>query len=85
MEVDEVFERIGEFGPAQVKLFFVLTLPGMWMALHGLVPNFIGTDPGWNCSIGSPTGVRHVSPMANRVTGCPNYIRDIMKKRPNIH
>ena len=56
MEVDEVFERIGEFGPAQVKLFFVLTLPGTWMALHGLVPNFIGTDPGWNCSIRSPTG-----------------------------
>jgi MFS family permease len=54
MDVDEVFERIGELGPAQWKLLVLLALPAMWAAFHALVTNFIGTDPGWSCSIDIP-------------------------------
>ena len=54
MDVDEVFERIGELGPAQWKLLVLLSLPVMWAAFHAFVTNFIGTDPGWSCSIDIP-------------------------------
>ena len=60
MEVDHVFSEISEFGPVQIKLFFLLGLPLTWTAFHVLVPNFIGTDPGWTCSIpdpSQPTGI----------------------------
>lgn len=50
LEVDQVFRQIGEFGPAQWRLFILLSLPTGWMALTVLAPNFIATDPGWNCS-----------------------------------
>ena len=46
-----MFSEIGEFRPVQIKLFSLLGLGMSWMALHTLAPNFIGTDPGWTCSI----------------------------------
>ena len=51
MDVDEVFEHIGELGRAQVNLLVLLSLPVTWMAFHVLAPNFIATDPGWDCSL----------------------------------
>ena len=54
MEIDQVFERIGELGPAQWKLLLLLALPVLWTAFHALITNFIGTDPGWSCSIDIP-------------------------------
>ena len=57
MEVDHVLSEIGEFGPVQIKLFFLLGLPATWMALHVLAPNFIATDPGWTCSVPDSTGL----------------------------
>ena len=46
-----MFRHIGELGPEQVKLLVLLSLPSTWDALHLLITNFIGTDPGWSCTI----------------------------------
>ena len=52
MDIEELYaQQIGEFGPAQKKLFVILSLPSMWMGFHVLVTNFVGTDPGWTCTI----------------------------------
>ena len=76
MEVDHVFSEIGEFGPVQIKLFFLLGLPMTWMALHTLAPNFICTGPGWTCSIPDPSqppGIVWCDPMAARVFQGSSY------------
>ena len=54
MDIDEVFQHIGELGHTQKKLFVMLSVPMMWTAFHVLVINFIGSDPGWSCSVASP-------------------------------
>ena len=46
-----MFRHIGELGPEQVKLLVLLSLPTAWDALHMLITNIIGTDPGWSCTI----------------------------------
>ena len=61
MEVDEVFQHIGELGPAQVRLFILLTLPSTWTAPHVMITNFIGTDPGWRCAL--PKSGNHIPPV----------------------
>ena len=50
MEIDEVFEQIGELGRTQVTILVLLSLPATWMAVHVLAPVFIASDPGWTCS-----------------------------------
>ena len=51
MEIEGVFGQIGELGPAQTRLFLLLSLPGPWIAFHTFITNFIGGDPGWTCSV----------------------------------
>ncbi len=51
MDVDEVWERIGEFGPAQKKIFFLVNLAQVYGALTVFAISFAGIDPGWSCSL----------------------------------
>jgi hypothetical protein len=51
MEIEGVFGQISELGPAQVKLFLLVSIPGPWIAFHTFITNFIGSDPGWTCSV----------------------------------
>ena len=49
MDIDEVLEKIGDFGPSQRKIYYLLSLSQLWMSTIVLSPSFIGLDPGWNC------------------------------------
>ena len=49
MDVDEVLEKIGDFGPSQRKIYYLVSLSNIWMAIFILSPSFIGLDPGWSC------------------------------------
>jgi MFS family permease len=69
MDIDEVFEHIGELGRAQVKLLVLLSLPVAWMAFHILATNFIGTDPGWTCAATSASADINTSGQSVLVTG----------------
>ena len=51
MDIEEVFEQIGQLGRAQANLFVMLSLPGPWISFHTFITNFIGSDPGWNCTL----------------------------------
>ena len=53
MDVDEVLERIGEFGPAQRKIFFVIGLTQLYMTISTFAMSFVGIDPGWECVVGN--------------------------------
>lgn len=49
MDVDEALERIGEFGPAQKKIYFLVSLCQVYGALTVFAISFTGADPGWRC------------------------------------
>ena len=50
MDVDEVFEKIGEFGTAQKKIIFLSNLFAHgFLGFQTLLIGFIGRDPGWSC------------------------------------
>lgn len=50
MDVDAVFEEIGEFGPAQKRIFYTANFLFHWfVAFQTLIIAFIGKDPDWSC------------------------------------
>ena len=49
MDVDNVLSHIGDFGPAQKKIYFLISLTHLYLGFHTLILSFIGTDPGWRC------------------------------------
>ena len=49
MDIDEVLEKIGDFGPSQRKIYYLVSLSHLWMSTIVLLPSFIGLDPGWSC------------------------------------
>ena len=51
MDIDEVLEKIGDFGPSQRKIYYLLSLTYLWGATIVLLPSFIGLDPGWRCVV----------------------------------
>ena len=58
MDVDEVFDKIGDLGTAQKKIVFPLNLlVHTFSAFNILIISFIGLDPDWSCteSAGSST------------------------------
>ena len=51
MDVDDVFEKIGDFGTIQKKIFFPMNiLTQCFVAFHVLIISFIGIDPDWSCT-----------------------------------
>ena len=67
MDIDEIFEHIGELGRAQKNLLVLLSLPVAWMSFHVLIPNFIAADPGWNCFVFTTSQSIHQSCVATPV------------------
>ena len=49
MDIDEALERIGEFGPSQKRIFFLVNLCQVYAALTAFALSFAGNDPGWKC------------------------------------
>lgn len=49
MLMDEIFQQIGDLGPSQRRVLFLVCLVDTYAALHTLNIAFIGTDPGWRC------------------------------------
>ena len=49
MDIDGVLEKIGDFGPSQKKIYYLVSLTHLWMATIILLPSFTGVDPGWRC------------------------------------
>ncbi len=49
MEIDSAMEKIGELGPAQMKIVCLANLAHVICGFHVLVFSFIATDPGWFC------------------------------------
>jgi len=51
MDVDEVFDKIGDLGTAQKKIVFPLNiLVNTFSAFSILIVSFIGLDPDWSCT-----------------------------------
>lgn len=50
MDVDEILQRVGEFGPSQWKIHLLLCLSVTFTAITTLNLAFIGSDPGWTCA-----------------------------------
>ena len=77
MDVDEVLEKIGDFGPSQRKIYYFISLTHLWMAITSLLHSFIGADPGWSCA-----GNKVVTDPSNRCqyyeqgTCTPDYSTD---------
>lgn len=49
MDIDNVFTRIGEFGSAQKKIFYILCTNQIFLGFHALALAFIGPEPAWSC------------------------------------
>ena len=49
MLMDDIFQQIGDLGPSQRRVLFLVCLVDTYAALHTLNIAFIGTDPGWRC------------------------------------
>ena len=49
MDIDSVLGRIGDFGSAQKKIFFILSIGQTFLSFHMLILAFIGVEPEWNC------------------------------------
>ena len=50
MDIDSAMEKIGGFGPAQIKIVFLVNLAHFICAFHAMLYTFIATDPGWFCT-----------------------------------
>ena len=49
MDIDNVFTRIGDFGPSQKKVFYILSVGQTFLGLHALILAFIGPEADWTC------------------------------------
>lgn len=49
MDIDNVFARIGDFGSAQKKIFYILCTCQIFLGCHALVLAYIGLEPEWSC------------------------------------
>lgn len=49
MDIDNVFTRIGDFGSAQKKIFYILCTCQIFLGCHALALAFIGPEPEWSC------------------------------------
>ena len=75
MDIDEIFEHIGELGRAQKNLLVLLSLPVAWMSFHVLIPNFIAADPGWNCFVFTTSqSISRVLPHQSRTQGSSLFV-----------
>ena len=50
MDIDNVMDKIGGFGPAQMKIVALVNLAHIVSGFHALIYSFIATDPGWICT-----------------------------------
>ena len=57
MDIDNVLSHIGDFGWAQKKIYFLVSLTHVFLGFHTLILSFIGTDPGWRCVPGKIQGI----------------------------
>jgi len=57
MDIDNVLSHIGDFGRAQKKIYFLVSLTHVFLGFHTLILSFIGTDPGWKCVPGKIQGI----------------------------
>lgn len=64
MDIDDVFARIGDFGSAQKKIFYILSTCQTFLGLHALILSFIGPEPVWEC-VGN----------GGQIMDCPAYER----------
>lgn len=49
MDINEVFDKIGGFGWAQMKIVYPVNMAHFVVACHVLLYSFVGEDPGWSC------------------------------------
>ena len=75
MDVDDVLGHIGDFGPSQKKVYFLVSLAHVYTAFHAFVVLFIGTDPGWKCVPSSSSGLEDASGnvLRDSATMCSYY------------
>jgi hypothetical protein len=69
MEVDEVIEKIGGFGPTQKKIVWLLNAASLFGSFHTLLYTFLTDDPGWRCGQQSKSACE----MVDAGTCTPNY------------
>ncbi|XP_050415521.2 organic cation transporter protein [Patella vulgata] len=51
MKFDDILHHVGEFGPYQRRLYFLVCLPAITIAFHGMMPIFILDIPDYRCAI----------------------------------
>lgn len=75
MDVDDILSHIGDFGPSQKKIYFLVSLAHVYTAFHAFVVLFIGTDPGWRCVPTSSGGLEDASGnvLRDTATMCSYY------------
>lgn len=62
MKFDDILKRLGEFGPYQRRIYFLLCLPAISCALHKLVWVFVGAVPPHRCQTALDTIMNHSLP-----------------------
>lgn len=51
MKFDDILKALGEFGPYQRRIYFLICLPAIGCALHKLVWVFVGAIPKYRCRL----------------------------------
>ncbi len=57
IDVDEVFEKIGGFGRAQKKIYYLMNSAQIAAGFHTLILTFIAIVPEWSCGNKQGQGV----------------------------
>ncbi len=78
MEIDEVFNKIGEFGRSQKKIFFLMNIANVLAAFHVLIFTFIAEEPVWVCAKSEDASqpIRTACEMIARGECVPDYLTD---------
>ena len=66
MDVDEVLEKIGDFGPSQRRIYYLICLTHLWIPTVILLPSFTGVDPGWSCVVDESNQLQAVTDIHSR-------------------
>lgn len=60
MSFEELLDKVGGFGPFQLRNLVLMALPRVLLPMHFLLPNFLGAVPAHHCALpGAPANLSH--------------------------
>jgi len=71
--MDEILSQIGEFGPTQKKIYFLICLVDVFAGLHILTLSFIAFNPEWKCLKPPEDGGDTPSEITDLASKCWHY------------